>query len=116
MRPTDLRPSSSVNVRRAVLEDLPAMALVHVNGWKTAYRGMMPDELLDRLTVESDIASGFGSGLKERRPEADQWVAQTSDGAIVGYAVAPIHAPAGDGLADRIGGGKVDRVVGTFSG
>lgn len=88
MRPTDLRPSSSVNVRRAVLEDLPAMALVHVNGWKTAYRGMMPDELLDRLTVESDIASGFGSGLKERRPEADQWVAQTSDGAIVGYAVA----------------------------
>jgi GNAT superfamily N-acetyltransferase len=85
---TDLRPSASVNIRRAVLADLRGMACVHVDGWKTAYRGIVPDEILDHLTVESDLASGFGSGLKERRPGEEQFVALTSADEIVGYAIA----------------------------
>ncbi|MGA8709998.1 MAG: GNAT family N-acetyltransferase [Thermoplasmata archaeon] len=86
--PADLRPRTSATVRRAGLADLDAMARVHVNGWKTTYPGMVPDEILDRLTVESDLASGFGSGLKEPRPGAAQFVALTRTGEIVGYALA----------------------------
>jgi GNAT superfamily N-acetyltransferase len=87
MIPTPLRPSRSVTIRPAVLEDLPAMARVHVDGWKTAYRGIVPDELLDRLTVESDLASGFGSGVKRRRPGGEVFVSVTPGGEIVGYAL-----------------------------
>ncbi|HEY1197845.1 MAG TPA: GNAT family N-acetyltransferase [Thermoplasmata archaeon] len=97
MTPTDFRPSASVNVRSAVLADLHGMARVHVNGWKTTYRGMVPDELLDRLTGEGDIARGFGSGLKERRPGAEQFVALTPPEEIVGYAHAcPNREPDSD--------------------
>ncbi|MGP8075717.1 MAG: N-acetyltransferase family protein [Thermoplasmata archaeon] len=77
-----------MTVRRAGLADLEAMARVHVNGWKTTYPGMVPDEILDRLTVESDIASGFGSGLKEPRPGTAQFVALTQTDEIAGYALA----------------------------
>jgi ribosomal protein S18 acetylase RimI-like enzyme len=74
-----------VTIRRAILADLKEMARVHVSGWKTTYRGMVPDEILDHLTVEGDIASGFGRGLKERQPGAEQFVAVTPAQEIVGY-------------------------------
>jgi GNAT superfamily N-acetyltransferase len=77
-----------VHVRRAVLADLRGMARVHVSGWKTTYRGMVPDGVLDGLTVEVDIAGGFGSGLKKRRPGSEQFVALSSAEEIVGYALA----------------------------
>jgi GNAT superfamily N-acetyltransferase len=49
---------------------------------------MVPDEFLDGLTVEGDIASGFGSGLEERRAGAEQFVALTSAAGIAAYALA----------------------------
>jgi ribosomal protein S18 acetylase RimI-like enzyme len=39
-------------VRAATLNDVISITLVHVESWKTTYRGIMPDELLANLTVE----------------------------------------------------------------
>jgi GNAT superfamily N-acetyltransferase len=61
---------------------------VHVSAWKTTYRGMMPDELLDLLSVERDIATGFGAGLQRPRSGAEQFVALTPTEEIIGYALA----------------------------
>jgi GNAT superfamily N-acetyltransferase len=36
-------------VRLAVVDDADAIGRVHVSAWQAAYRGQMPDELLDRL-------------------------------------------------------------------
>jgi GNAT superfamily N-acetyltransferase len=83
---TDPHPADAVKIRRAVLEDLRGLARVHVDGWKTTYRGMVPDEVLDHLTIESDIAAGFGEWLKDRRPEVAQFVALSPDQEIIGYA------------------------------
>lgn len=39
-----------MRVRRAVPGDAPAIAGIHVRSWQAAYRGLMPDELLDGLS------------------------------------------------------------------
>ncbi len=39
-------------VRRAHVEDAAALARVHVASWQGAYRGLVPDEVLDSLDVE----------------------------------------------------------------
>lgn len=39
-------------IRTATVDDAHAIATVHVASWQTAYRGLMPDEVLDGLSVE----------------------------------------------------------------
>ncbi len=39
-------------IRPAVPEDAGAIARVHVAAWQTTYRGLMPDAILDSLSVE----------------------------------------------------------------
>jgi GNAT superfamily N-acetyltransferase len=87
-------PSGTVTVRRAVPDDLLGMARVHVETWKSTYRGIVPDDRLDRLTVESDIAGGFGSWLKEPPPGVALFVASTPAEGIIGFALAcPAREP-----------------------
>ena len=44
-----------MTIRLARLEDAPAIAQVHVTAWQAAYRGLLPANLLDNLTVEGRI-------------------------------------------------------------
>ena len=44
--------SLSMLSRLAVPEDATAIARVHVRSWQSTYRGIMPDELLDGLSIE----------------------------------------------------------------
>ncbi len=41
-----------VDVRLASLEDAEAIARVHVETWRTTYAGMLPDDMLVRMSVE----------------------------------------------------------------
>lgn len=41
-----------IEVRKAELADAPAIARVHVLVWQSAYRGLMPDEVLASLSIE----------------------------------------------------------------
>ena len=41
-----------MSVRKARLADARAIAEVHVASWQGAYRGMIPDALLDNLSVD----------------------------------------------------------------
>ncbi len=72
-----------VEVRRAVPEDAAAIATIHVRTWQAAYRGLVPDEVLDGLSVEQRekfwreaAAGGQGAGAV--------FVA-TDDGVVVGF-------------------------------
>jgi ribosomal protein S18 acetylase RimI-like enzyme len=40
-----------MRVRLATAVDIPALARVHVASWQAAYRGIMPDQFLDGLSV-----------------------------------------------------------------
>jgi ribosomal protein S18 acetylase RimI-like enzyme len=47
-------------IRRATAADAAAVAAIHVDGWKTTYRGILPDSLLDALRVEDRLAQWSG--------------------------------------------------------
>ncbi|WP_157605345.1 hypothetical protein [Schlesneria paludicola] len=42
-----------MNVRRATAADAESIALVHVLSWQHAYRGIVPDSVLNHLSVEA---------------------------------------------------------------
>lgn len=85
---------SWVAVRTAVVADAPSIARVHVSSWQAAYRGILPDEVLDAMSpgqreerwrqilsggegsgftvvaeVEGRGVQGFGSGLPQSRDD-----------------------------------------------
>ncbi|MGN1297465.1 MAG: GNAT family N-acetyltransferase [Clostridia bacterium] len=43
-----------INIRKVKKEDLRAVAEIAVNGWKTAYRGIIDDVFLDNLSIEEN--------------------------------------------------------------
>lgn len=48
-------------IRAAAQADAAAIAAIHVRGWKTTYRGILPDALLDALRVEDRLLQWLGS-------------------------------------------------------
>ncbi|KJK49598.1 hypothetical protein UK23_13575 [Lentzea aerocolonigenes] len=73
-------PGDDMTVRLAEVSDAADVALVHVRTWQVVYRGHMPDELLDNLSVEARTS------MWERLiPSGGVWVALL-DGAVVGFA------------------------------
>jgi ribosomal protein S18 acetylase RimI-like enzyme len=40
------------NVRKARLSDFQGIALIHVNSWKSAFEGLMPERYIDSYTLE----------------------------------------------------------------
>ncbi len=48
---------SGPDVRRATTADAAGIASVHVHSWLAAYRGLMPDDMLDSLSVEERTES-----------------------------------------------------------
>src|SRR5690349_14457491 len=72
-------------IRPAQPADAGGIARVHVDSWRTTYRGIVPDDVLARLSYED----------RERRwhqilfaPGAEQFafVAKTSTGRVIGFA------------------------------
>jgi GNAT superfamily N-acetyltransferase len=45
-----------VEIRKATFEDAAAIAGVHVMSWQAAYKGIMPDQFLNELSVEARSA------------------------------------------------------------
>jgi len=41
-----------MNVRAATAEDVPAIAQVHVDSWRVAYRGLLPDDEIESIGLE----------------------------------------------------------------
>jgi L-amino acid N-acyltransferase YncA len=40
-----------MQIREAAVSDIKTLAQIHVASWQTFYRGIMPDELLDNLSI-----------------------------------------------------------------
>ncbi|MFI2752569.1 GNAT family N-acetyltransferase [Cellulomonas sp. P22] len=74
--------ASRVQVRRARAEDAAALARVHVTAWLGAYRGLLPDAVLDALDVTTMERRWDGLLADGLRPH--QLVAEL-DGRVVGF-------------------------------
>jgi ribosomal protein S18 acetylase RimI-like enzyme len=90
-----------VEVRRAVPSDAAAIAAVHVRTWQVAYRGLMPDELLDRLSVAE--RETFWRDALTRRQGPGAVLVAAQDGAVLGFCAVATPSrddDAGDGVAE----------------
>jgi GNAT superfamily N-acetyltransferase len=57
----------NVTVRWAAVNDARDLAVIHIASWRDAYPGLLPDEILDGLSVET------------RRAEWEGWLAEGGD-------------------------------------
>ncbi len=71
-----------ISIRRAVPGDQVGIARVHVSSWQTSYRGLVPENILENLSVERSAAY-WGSQLEGDNQEWT-FVAE-EEGAIIGF-------------------------------
>ncbi len=74
-----------IRVREAVSGDAAAIARVHVDTWRTAYAGILPDEFLAGLQYANSEAV-WSAAMAAGRPDASLLVAETAQGEVVGFA------------------------------
>jgi GNAT superfamily N-acetyltransferase len=72
------------NVRLARVDDAPAIAEVHVASWRTTYKGIFSDTLLDSLSVDKREQS-WRERLALPEPNSVALVACNVGGSIVGF-------------------------------
>lgn len=69
-----------LDVRGAFIDDADSIAKVHVDGWEATYRGVINDDVLDRITV-TRRATQWAEALAHNLPA---WIAE-SEGKTVGF-------------------------------
>jgi len=86
-------------IRPAKVEDADGIGKVHVDSWRSTYRGIIPDSVLDTLDYEkrSEVRR---RQLSKNDPTICTYVAEGEDGKILGFAMA---GPRRDGRADYDG-------------
>lgn len=72
-------------IRDAGPADAAAIARVHVDTWRTAYQGILPDEFLADLAYARSEAN-WSQALTANRPDTSMVVAEIEEGEIVGFA------------------------------
>jgi GNAT superfamily N-acetyltransferase len=76
--------SDERTIRPAMVEDAPAIAQVHVDSWRTTYKGIFPESLLDGLSV-SDRARSWNEILTRPPARLVTLVACDGAGKVVGF-------------------------------
>ena len=85
-------------IRPADAGDASAIARVHVATWRTAYRGMLPDDFLAALD-ESHYAERWRRSLADTNSRV--YVAQNADG-VIGFASGGRERAGEDGYAGEL--------------
>ncbi|MDQ6833217.1 MAG: GNAT family N-acetyltransferase [Chloroflexota bacterium] len=74
-----------IHLREAMRVDAAAIARLHLANWRTAYRGIVPNDLLDAITVESR-RQHWETVLTEPDGAEFAFVAEDADGRLLGIA------------------------------
>jgi ribosomal protein S18 acetylase RimI-like enzyme len=95
----------TARIRRARLEDAPAIGRIHVETWQAAYAGMLPEALLARM---SDVrqSAGWARTLGDPQESRGVFVAEDEDAGVVGFgSCGPVRDPPEglDGTETRVG-------------
>jgi ribosomal protein S18 acetylase RimI-like enzyme len=85
-----------LTIRRAQPADAPAIAEVHATCWKVAYKGLLPQHVLDAISVERHSQEWLRYLEQPRLPQDRVWVA-SRQGSIAGFAYT---APSRDADSD----------------
>src|SRR2546429_3657474 len=90
-------------IRRATAEDAAGIAVVHVLGWQTVYRGVIPQDYLDNLDPVQRAEMWVGRLAAQEWPRAGTLVA-TSGADVEGFVG---FCPSRDGDADPLVVGEI---------
>ena len=71
-------------IRPAEIQDAPKIARVHIESWKTTYRGIVPDAFLESLDPATR-AKQFAEELNAAAPDRFLYVAENERGELVGF-------------------------------
>ena len=74
-----------MRIRTATADDASGMARVHVDTWRTAYRGILPASVLSALSYEARTER-WRENLKQAGPQQFTLVAEDDNGEVVGFA------------------------------
>jgi len=75
----------SFSIRPAQPDDAPSIARVHVESWRSTYKGLMPDETLANLSTERR-ESFWRDVISNHDASNFVYVAEMDDGQVVGFA------------------------------
>ncbi|AWC28427.1 N-acetyltransferase family protein [Bacillus cytotoxicus] len=73
-----------IKIRIARKEDIPSIAKVHVDSWRTTYSGLLPKEILENMTYRRREKQ-WENIFKQNISKQYRYVAETTDGEIVGF-------------------------------
>ena len=71
-----------MQIRKAKMDDAAGIAKVHVDSWRTTYKGMMPQSFLDRLSYDERTAL-WEKNMADATNEI--YVAENENGQIIGF-------------------------------
>jgi GNAT superfamily N-acetyltransferase len=71
-------------IRMATVADVPAIARVHVESWRTTYKGFVPDDFLDNMAYDQRERM-WRQELSEPASTSLVYVAEDTAGNIVGF-------------------------------
>jgi GNAT superfamily N-acetyltransferase len=71
-------------IRPATRDDVPAIARVQVASWHGVYQGLIPDEVIDGITVERRIAQW--TAFFQRADDDEALIVADHEGSVVGLA------------------------------
>ncbi|MBI2331623.1 MAG: GNAT family N-acetyltransferase [Chloroflexi bacterium] len=74
-----------IAIRKATVEDASPIATVHVVAWKETYRGIVPDEVLNNLSIQRRTEQWVNSLSDTTHAYHHAFVAE-ADGQVVGFA------------------------------
>lgn len=72
-------------IRPAREDDLPAIAKVHVDTWRTTYAGLIPDDFLANLSYENREQMWRGA-ITDPEQRSSLFVAEAPAGGVAGFA------------------------------
>ncbi len=73
-------------IKAAIYSDIPAIARVHVDSWRSTYRGIVPDEYLANLAYEQREKGWQQIFDRASTTHSFTYVAKNSQGKVVGFA------------------------------
>jgi ribosomal protein S18 acetylase RimI-like enzyme len=73
------------SVRRAEARDVAAIARIHVDGWRSTYSGIVPDDYLAGMSYESR-EQRWKAALGDPKGETSTFVAEAGSDGVVGFA------------------------------
>lgn len=71
-------------IRPAVVSDAAGLARVHIESWRTTYKGIVPDDYLANMSLESRVQN-WQRNLSEFAHQIYVYVAEDEAGQIVGF-------------------------------